>query len=72
MEGLANYTCRNFSRAYLRPLVMAGEIPASTLLAPRNVHFYLDLVAQARVHLEVGDYGPWHRAWIERYKAEAD
>ena len=22
-----------------------------------------------RAHIEAGDYGPWHRAWIERYEA---
>jgi queuine tRNA-ribosyltransferase len=68
VEGLANYTER-FSRAYLRHLVMAGEILASTLLSIHNVHFYLDLMTQARAHLEAGDYGSWHRAWIERYEA---
>ncbi len=48
VEGLDNYTCRNFSRAYLRHLVMANEILACTLISLHNVHFYLDLVAQAR------------------------
>jgi queuine tRNA-ribosyltransferase len=67
--GLDNYTCRNFSRAYLRHLVMANEILASTLISLHNVHFYLDLVAQARAHIAAGDYGPWHRAWIARYEA---
>ncbi len=66
---LDNYTCRNFSRAYLRHLVMANEILASTLISLHNVHFYLDLVAQARAHIAAGDYGPWHRAWIARYEA---
>ena len=48
---------------------MADEILACTLLTLHNVHFYLDLVAQARAHLEAGDYGPWHRVWIARYEA---
>jgi queuine tRNA-ribosyltransferase len=69
VEGLDNYTCRNFSKAYLRHLVMAGEILASTLLSLHNLSFYLDLVAQARAHIEAGDYATWHLAWIERYEA---
>jgi queuine tRNA-ribosyltransferase len=69
VEGLDNYTCRTFSRAYLRHLVVADEMLAGTLLTMHNLHFYLDLVAQARVHIEAGDYGPWHRGWIERYEA---
>ena len=26
-------------------------------------------MAQARRHLEAGDYGTWHRGWIDRYEA---
>ncbi len=68
VEGLDNYTAR-FSRAYLRHLTLAGEILGCTLLTLHNLHFYLELMAQARRHLEAGDFGPWHRAWIERYEA---
>jgi queuine tRNA-ribosyltransferase len=69
VEGLDNYTCRNFSRAYLRHLSLANEMLAGTLLTIHNLHFYLDLMAQARAHLEAGDFGAWHRTWIERYAA---
>jgi queuine tRNA-ribosyltransferase len=69
VEGLDNYTCRNFSRAYLRHLTVSGEMLSGTLLTIHNLHFYLDLMAQARAHIEAGDYGTWHRAWIERYEA---
>jgi queuine tRNA-ribosyltransferase len=68
VEGLDNYTAR-FSRAYLRHLTLAGEILGCTLLTLHNLHFYLDLMAQARRHLEAGDYGTWHRGWIDRYEA---
>jgi len=67
-EGIDNYTAR-FSRAYLRHLVLAGEMLAGTLLSLHNLHFFLDLTAQARAHIEGGDFGPWHKAWIERYEA---
>jgi queuine tRNA-ribosyltransferase len=69
VEGLDNYTCCNFSRAYLRHLMIAGEMLGGTLLTLHNLHFFLDLTAQARVHIEAGDYGPWHRNWIDRYEA---
>lgn len=69
VEGMDNYTCRHFSRAYLRHLVMANEILASTLLTIHNVHFYLDLAAQARARIEAGDFASWSRAWIARYEA---
>ena len=71
VEGLDNYTCRNFSRAYLRHLTVAGEMLSGTLCSLHNLHFFLDLMAQARSHLEAGDYGSWHLAWVERYEAGA-
>lgn len=64
-----NYTCRNFSRAYLRHLVMAKEFLSHTLLSLHNVHFFLDLMEQARTHIEVGDFDQWSRTWIARYEA---
>jgi queuine tRNA-ribosyltransferase len=69
VAGMDNYTCRNFSRAYLRHLVTAGEMLGGTLLTIHNLHFFLDLVRQARAHIEAGDFGPWHLAWIARYEA---
>ncbi|MGH8103756.1 MAG: tRNA guanosine(34) transglycosylase Tgt, partial [bacterium] len=39
------YTCRNFSRAYLRHLHMANEILFSQLVTLHNLHFY-----QTRMH----------------------
>ena len=69
VEGLDNYTCRNFSRAYLRHLFMAGEMLGGTLLTIHNLHFFLNLMEQARAHIEAGDFGPWHEGWIRRYEA---
>ena len=68
VEGLINYTCRTFSRAYLRHLITAGEMLGGTLVTIHNLHFFLDLMGQARAHIEAGDYGPWHLAWIKRYE----
>ena len=70
VEGLDNYTCRNFSRAYLRHLVKTEEILGKQLLTIHNLHFYLDLMGQARSHLEEGDYTSWARDWVARYTAE--
>ncbi|RME67467.1 MAG: tRNA guanosine(34) transglycosylase Tgt [Verrucomicrobia bacterium] len=69
VPGFDNYTCRNFSIGYLRHLVMAGEILGCTLLTLHNVSFYLDLIHQARRHIEAGDFAAWSRGWIDRYEA---
>jgi len=64
---VANYAT-NFSRSYLRHLMVAGEILGCTLLTIHNLAFYLDLMAQARAHIEAGDYASWHLAWVKRYE----
>ena len=42
------YTCRNFSRAYLRHLFVSGEILSSVLNTIHNLHFYLELMSDIR------------------------
>ncbi len=50
----ACYTCRHFSRAYLRHLYVAGEILGLRLNTIHNLHYYLDLMRQARQAIEAG------------------
>ena len=44
----ACYTCRNFSRAYLRHLFLAGEILYCTLATLHNVRRFLDIMREIR------------------------
>ena len=44
----ACYTCRNFSRAYLRHLYERDEITAAVLNTVHNLHFYLDIFRKIR------------------------
>ncbi len=50
------YTCRHFSRAYLRHLFTAGEMTAATLLTVHNLYFYLDLMAKIRDAIGFGSF----------------
>jgi queuine tRNA-ribosyltransferase len=54
-EACACYTCRNYSRAYLRHLDQAGEILASRLNTVHNLHFYLKLMSDLRAAIADGD-----------------
>jgi len=47
-EACTCYTCRNFSRAYLRHLFMAGEILFAVLATLHNLHHYLQLMRRIR------------------------
>ena len=48
------YTCRSFSRAYLRHLFQAGEILFSTLATLHNIHFYLEIMRGIRAAILAG------------------
>jgi queuine tRNA-ribosyltransferase len=50
------YTCRTFSRAYLRHLFLAGEINAGTLNTLHNLHFYLDTLRRIRESVSFGQF----------------
>jgi queuine tRNA-ribosyltransferase len=53
------FTCTNYSRAYLRHLFIAGEILALELASIHNLHFYLDLVSEARKMIREGNFNKW-------------
>ena len=64
--------CRRFSRAYLRHLATSGEMLGAQLPTLHNLHFYTDLMRQARAHIAAGDYAAWaaaRRAAIEAGEA---
>ena len=54
--GCGCYTCRHFSRAYLRHLYLAREITASTLNSLHNLHFYLDTMRRVRQAIALGAF----------------
>jgi queuine tRNA-ribosyltransferase len=60
-ESCGCYTCRTFSRAYLRHLVVAHEMLAATLLSIHNLYTLLELVRRARQAILEG--------WFEEFAA---
>ncbi|MBA3272060.1 MAG: tRNA guanosine(34) transglycosylase Tgt, partial [Acidobacteria bacterium] len=56
------YTCRTFSRAYLRHLFLAGEITASTLNTVHNLYFYLDTMRGIRDAIAFGTFENFRQA----------
>ena len=49
-------TCQTYSRAYLRHLIVTGELTAHRLLTIHNLHFTLDLLRQARKAIVAGTF----------------
>ncbi len=57
----ACYTCRHYSRAYLRHLDRCNEILGSRLNSIHNLHYYLSLMARIREALDCGRFGSFRR-----------
>jgi queuine tRNA-ribosyltransferase len=57
----ACYACREFSRGYIRHLIKAEEILGLRLITLHNLHFYLDLMRQARATIENGTFNEFRR-----------
>ena len=55
-----------FSRAYLHHLERCGEMLAPMLASIHNLHYYLNLMREARAALEAGAFA----AWRARFRAE--
>jgi queuine tRNA-ribosyltransferase len=53
----ACYTCRHYSRAYLRHLNGCNEILGARLNTIHNLHYYLDLMRRIRGAVERGGFG---------------
>ena len=58
-----------YTKAYLRHLFIAGEMFAAMIATEHNLAFYLDLVRQARAHIEAGDFLPWKEEVIRKVTA---
>ena len=59
----ACYTCKNYSRAYLRHLIMAGEILAMHLLTLHNSYFYQNWMKKIRIAIK--EDVPFSFSWQE-------
>ena len=55
-----------YSKAYLRHLFIAGELFAGMIASEHNLAFYLDVVRQARAHIQAGDFTSWKDSVIPK------
>jgi len=67
-ENCRCYTCRTFTRAYLRHLFMTREILGLRLATLHNIQFYIELMERARNAIEAGGYSKWQKSFFEKYR----
>jgi len=63
------YTCSNFSRAYIRHLFNSNEILGLRLATLHNIHFYMQLVREAREHIFEDTFVSWKKKMMEQLKS---
>ncbi len=69
--GCDCYTCRRFSRAYLRHLFIARELLAYRLNTLHNLHYYIDLMKQMRAAIEKDRFTSWRGQFYARRSSRA-
>lgn len=61
------YSCRHYSRAYLRHLFMSRELLAYRLNTIHNIHFFMTLMREMREAIKAGRFGPFKRDFRARW-----
>jgi queuine tRNA-ribosyltransferase len=65
------YTCRTYTRAYLRHLFIAGEWLSMRLLSIHNLYFLVNLARSAREAIVEGRFEQWSGEWLGRFREAA-
>jgi queuine tRNA-ribosyltransferase len=66
-EGCGCYTCRRFTRAYIRHLLNVNEILGVRLVTLHNLHMYLEFMKEMRSAILDGEFGAFRRSRLEAY-----
>jgi queuine tRNA-ribosyltransferase len=69
--GCNCYTCRNYSRAYLRHLFQAGEILFASLATRHNLQRYLDIMGEIRQAILLGKFPQYLASVRDRHSQQS-
>ncbi len=69
-SGCSCYTCRNYSRAYLRHLYMNRELLSYRLNTIHNVHYYLNLMQRMRKAIVENEFEGFRRGFYKERVTE--
>jgi len=62
------YACRNFTRGYIRHLIVAKEILAATLISIHNIRFLISLVQRSRLMIQQNQFGDFASDFLAKYQ----
>jgi queuine tRNA-ribosyltransferase len=66
-EGCDCFTCRHFTRAYLRHLLNVGEILGLRMLSVHNTRLFIRVMEQTRAAILDGSFGEFRREFVAQY-----
>ena len=64
------YTCKNYTRAYIRHLVKTKEILGTRLLSTHNLYFLTKLMERVRIEIENDNLGTFKEEFYKKYGYE--
>ena len=67
-EGCGCYTCRNFTRAYVRHLFKAEELLAYRLVSIHNLYFLLQFMRDMRQSILDGTFREFRKDFWQQYQ----
>jgi len=70
-EFCSCYTCRNYTKSYLKHLFKSREILSSVLLSIHNLFFLFDLVRDSRNAIAGDSFTDFKKAFLKKYKTNS-
>ena len=67
--GCGCYTCRHFSRAYVRHLCNVGEVLGARLITVHNLHRYAECMREVRAAIRAGEWAAFANEFVRNYQA---
>ena len=61
------YTCRHYSKAYIRHMIKAGETMSAMLLSEHNLHFLINMMRNIRKAIEEDRFLDYKKEFYEKY-----
>ncbi|MFH1837600.1 MAG: tRNA guanosine(34) transglycosylase Tgt [Candidatus Omnitrophota bacterium] len=66
-EGCDCFTCKNYTRSYIRHLLNANEMLAPRLVTLHNINFYVKLIRRSREAIKENRFGEFKKEFIKKF-----
>ena len=69
-DGCDCYTCKNFTKSYIRHLIVSDESFGQRLISIHNIRFLTKLMEDIRKHIELDDLEKFREEFVKNYKTK--